>query len=104
MTKKEEKLELYKEQLKKYVDNIDEEKLTKIVDLLGPSIYKKDSETVACSDEKELERVLQSSVLEKLGVKVTMDDIKAVCERMKWEKNKYRAVFYYLLTEIANKS
>ena len=66
MATKQEKLELYMEELKKFVDNPDEELLEKIVDLLGPSIFNDDSETVACSDEEELERVLSSSVVENL--------------------------------------
>ena len=100
MSTKQEKLEKYLEELPKYTSNIDEAKLAEIVDLLGPSIFNDDAETVACSDEAELLRVLESSVLEKLGVKATLDDAKAVCEKMGTSnRNKYRAVFYYLLAE-----
>ncbi len=100
MATKQEKLELYMEELKKFVDNPDEELLEKIVDLLGPSIFNDDSETVACSDEEELERILSSSVVENLGINPTMDDLHRVCEQMgSSNRNKYRAVFYYLLAQ-----
>ncbi len=100
MATKQEKLEKYLEQLNSIVDNANEEKLAEIVDLLGPSIYNDDAETVACSDQEELQRVVESSVLEKLGVSATLEDAKAVCEKMgSSNRNKYRAVFYYLLAE-----
>ena len=100
MATKQEKLELYIEELKKIDSNPDNSKLEEIVDLLGPSIFNQDSETVACSDEAELERVINSSVLEKLNVEANMDDAKAVCEKMGTSnRNKYRAIFYYLLAK-----
>jgi len=82
MATKQEKLEFYLEEAKKFVSNLDESKLSKIVDLLGPSIFNKDAETVACFDEAELERVIKSSVLEKLGVNASLEDAKAVCEKI----------------------
>jgi ribosomal protein L15 len=100
MATKQEKLELYINEAKKFTSNLNEEKLAEIVDLLGPSIFNADAETVACSDEEELERVINSSVLEKLGVEASLDDAKAVCEKMGTSnRNKYRAIFYYLLAE-----
>jgi len=100
MATKVEKIALYSEEIKKFDANPDLELLEKITGLLWPSIFNKDSETVACSDEAELERVLSSSVIEKLGLNVSMSDAKAVCEKM-WtsNRNKYRAIFYYLLTK-----
>ena len=100
MATKQEKLELYLEEAKKFSSNVNESKLSEIVDLLWPSIFNDDAETVACSDEAELERVVESSVLEKLGVNASLDDAKAVCEKMGTSnRNKYRAIFYYLLAE-----
>ena len=100
MATKVEKLEQYTEELNKFDSNPDLELLSKIVDLLGPSIFNKDSETVACSDEAELERVKESSVIEKLGLSVSSEDLKAVCEKMgSSNRNKYRAIFYYLLAK-----
>ena len=100
MATKVEKLEQYTEQLQNFDSNPDLELLSKIVDLLGPSIFNADWETVACSDKNELERVKESSVIEKLGLAPTSEDLKAVCEKMGTSnKNKYRAIFYYLLAK-----
>jgi len=100
MATKVEKLELYTQTLSDLGETIDNELLEKIVDLLGPSIFNDDSETVACSDKEELERVKESSVVEKLGISPSSEDLQAVCEKM-WtsNRNKYRAVFYYLLAK-----
>ncbi len=100
MSTKVEKIEQYTEELKKFDSNPDLELLSKIVDLLWPSIFNNDSETVACSDENELERVKESRVVEKLWLKPSSDDLKTVCEKM-WtsNRNKYRAIFYYLLAK-----
>ena len=100
MATKQEKLELYSNQIQEIEWNVDNELLEKIVDLLGPSIFNKDSETVACSDEEELQRVKESSVVEKLGLSVSDEDLKKVCEKMgSSNRNKYRAVFYYFLAK-----
>jgi len=100
MATKVEKLEQYTEELKQFDSNPDLELLSKIVDLLWPSIFNKDSETVACTDEDELERVKESSVVEKLGLSPSSEDLQAVCEKMGTSnRNKYRAIFYYLLAK-----
>ena len=100
MATKAEKIALYSEEVKKFDSNPDLELLEKIINLLWPSIFNKDSETVACSDEAELERVLSNSVIEKLSLNVSMSDLKAVCEKMgSSNRNKYRAIFYYLLAK-----
>jgi len=100
MATKVEKLELYTQTLSDLWESIDNELLEEIVDLLWPSIFNDDSETVACSDKEELERVKESSVIEKLELSPTDKDLQAVCEKM-WtsNRNKYRAVFYYLLAK-----
>lgn len=71
---------------------------------LGPSIYKKDSETIACSQSSELDTVRKNYLQKKLGL--TDDDatlntaIKKVCETMgSSNRNKYRALFYALLAK-----
>ena len=100
MATKIEKIALYSEEVKKFDSNPDLELLEKITGLLWPSIFKKDSETVACSDEAELERVLSSSVIKKLDLNVSISDLKAVCKKMgSSNRNKYRAIFYYLLAK-----
>ncbi len=104
MSKLQEKIEQYKEAMKKIEPNFDEELLEKITRSLGPSIYKKDSETVSCSSPSELERVRNNFLKMKLGLDKSDEEldaaIKEVCEKMGTSnRNKYRAIFYYLLVK-----
>lgn len=77
--------------------------LTKVTVGCGPSIYNADSSTVSGSDEKELATVKNNFLIKKLGLKdgPELDKaIEAVIEQYgKSNKNKYRAVFYYLLAK-----
>ena len=77
--------------------------LTKVTVGCGPSIYNADSSTVSGSDEKELATVKNNFLIKKLGLKdgPELDKaIAAVIEQYgKSNKNKYRAVFYYLLAK-----
>jgi hypothetical protein len=76
--------------------------LTKVVMGLGPSIYNADSETVAASQPGEIETVRNNFLIGKLGLPdgPELDTaIDTVMERYgRSERNKYRAVVYYLLT------
>jgi len=104
MNKLEEKIALYKEKLKEIEPKFDATLLEKITKSLGPSIYKKDAETVSCSSPDELERVKKNFVIKKLGIDASDDElnkaIKEVCEKMgSSNRNKYRAIFYYLLVK-----
>jgi len=100
MATKQEKLELYTQTLVDLGEEVNSDLLENIVDLLGPSIYNDDAETVSCSDKEELERVKESSVIEKLEISVSDEDLQEVCEKMgSSNRNKYRAVFYYLLAK-----
>ena len=77
--------------------------LTKVTIGCGPSIYDNDAQTVAASDSSELERVKNSFLIKKLGLKdgpALMEGINAAIDTYgKSERNKYRAVFYYLLVK-----
>jgi len=77
--------------------------LTKVTIGCGPSIYDNDAQTVAASDKEELERIKTNFLIKKLGLKdapALMDGINAAIETYgKSERNKYRAVFYYLLVK-----
>ncbi|MGC6284711.1 MAG: DUF2853 family protein [Polaribacter sp.] len=79
------------------------ELLTAVTKGLGPSIYKKDAETVSGSDPRELETVKNNFLIKKLGLADTpeLDEkIGEVMERIgKSERNKYRAVVYYMLVK-----
>ena len=77
--------------------------LTKVTIGCGPAIYSADAETVAASDPEEVERVKTNFLMKKLGLsdgpnlKAAID---AVVETYgKSERNKYRAVVYYMLVK-----
>lgn len=75
--------------------------LTKVVIGCGPSIYNPDAATVSGSQQSELDTVKNNFLIKKLGLKDGADldkGIDAVLEKYgKSNKNKYRAVVYYLL-------
>ncbi|MEM6760867.1 MAG: DUF2853 family protein [Pseudomonadota bacterium] len=77
--------------------------LTKVTIGCGPSIYDADASTVAGSQKSELETVKTNFLMKKLGLPDSpdlMDAIDKVIETYgKSERNKYRAVVYYMLTK-----
>jgi hypothetical protein len=104
MGKREEKIEQYTAEAKKLGLKVSADLVAKVTVGLGPSIYKKDSETVSCSQSSELDTVKKNFLQKKLGL--TADDakfdaaIKKVCEAMGTSnRNKYRALFYALLAK-----
>jgi len=92
-------------QYKKFMDDRDfrsnTDLLRAVTKGLGPSIYKRDAETVSGSDAKELATVKKNFLMKKLGLADSpeLDEgINEVMERIgKSERNKYRAVVYYML-------
>lgn len=76
--------------------------LTKVTIGCGPSIYDADASTVAASQPHELETVKTNFLMKKLGLPdgpELMEAINSVVETYgKSERNKYRAVVYYMLT------
>jgi hypothetical protein len=82
--------------------NPDMDLLTKVTIGCGPSIYNADSATVAGSQQSELDTVKNNFLIKKLGLAdgAALDaGIDAVMEKYgRANKNKYRAVVYYLLT------
>ncbi|WP_374645970.1 DUF2853 family protein [Tabrizicola sp.] len=99
------------ELIAKYADDLktkckvtpDMDLLTKVTIGCGPSIYDNDAQTVAASDKDELERIRANFLVKKLGLQngpALMDGINAAIETYgKSERNKFRAVFYYLLVK-----
>ena len=77
--------------------------LTKVVIGCGPSIYSKDASTVSASQASELETVKKSFLIKKLGLKDGPELDSALASVMntygKSNRNKYRAVVYYMLTK-----
>jgi len=103
MSKFDEKLALYQSEMKKLGIKFDADLLAKVTKGLGPSIYKKDAETVSGSDAKELGTVKNNFLIKKLGLsdgpKLDAAMEKAVETMGKSNRNKYRAIFYYILVK-----
>jgi hypothetical protein len=77
--------------------------LTKVTIGCGPAIYNNDAQTVAGSDVSELETVKKNFLMKKLGLADSpklMEGINAALDTYgRSERNKYRAVVYYMLTK-----
>ncbi|REE82846.1 uncharacterized protein DUF2853 [Lutibacter oceani] len=103
MSKFDEKIALYQGEMKKLGIKFDADLLSKVTKGLGPSIYKQDAETVSGSDAKELGTVKNNFLIKKLGLsdgpKLDAAIEKAVETMGKSNRNKYRAIFYYLLVK-----
>jgi uncharacterized FlgJ-related protein len=104
MSKRDELIVKYAADLKEKCGvNADMDLLTKVTIGCGPSIYNADAATVSGSDESELATVKNNFLIKKLGLKDGADldkGIATVIEQYgKSNRNKYRAVVYYLLTK-----
>jgi len=77
--------------------------LTKVTIGCGPSIYDADASTVAASQPQELETVKDNFLVKKLGLADGPELMEAITKVVeiygKSERNKYRAVVYYMLTK-----
>ncbi len=95
----------------KYADDLknkcgitpDMDLLTKVTIGCGPSIYDADASTVAAGQDHEIETVKNNFLIKKLalsdGPQLT-DAINAVIKTYgQSERNKYRAVIYYMLVK-----
>ncbi len=104
MSKRDELIQKYAADIKdKLGQDADMDLLTKVTIGCGPSIYNEDASTVSGSDEKELATVKNNFLIKKLGLAdgPALDEaIASVIEAYgKSNRNKYRAVVYYLLTK-----
>ncbi len=107
MSKFQENLDLYQGEMKKLGISYDLDFFTAVTKGLGPSIYNKDASKVSCSDQSELDRVKANFLIKKLGLTDGPEldaAIKEVCETFgSSNRNKFRAIFYYLLAVKFNK-
>lgn len=103
MSKFDECIETYEKEFKKLKVKVDSKLLKAVAKGCGPSLYRADASKVSSSDPEELARVRKNFLIKKLGLKDTpkLDDgIKAVIATLgARNKNKYRAMFYYLLVK-----
>ena len=102
MGRRDELIEKYAEDLRTKCEvEPDMELLRRVTAACGPSIYRRDSETVAASDGAELETIKRNFLIKRLGLP---DDAhlmggiqKAIRTYGRSDSHKYRAVLYYLL-------
>ncbi|MBF9034966.1 DUF2853 family protein [Rhodobacterales bacterium HKCCE2091] len=104
MGKRDDLIALYAKDLReKCGTEPDMDLLTKVTIGCGPSIYDADAATVAGSQKGELETVKTNFLMKKLGLPDSPDLMAAIDKVIetygKSERNKYRAVVYYLLTK-----
>lgn len=109
MSKFDEKIEQYNEEFKKIgVKKVDQDVLRGVTKACGPSIYNMDASKVSASDQAELDRVKNNFLVKKLGLSDGPDLDKAIGKVVDTfgssNKNKYRAMFYYMLADHFNKT
>ena len=102
MSKRDDLIAKYAETMKdKLGITPDMDLLTKVTIGCGPSIYNRDSSTVAATDASEVATVKNNFLIKKLGLAddaATDAGLASVLEAYT-ERNKYRAVVYYMLTK-----
>ncbi len=104
MSKFNEALETYNKEFADKLDmKVDADLLKAVTKACGPSIYNRDASKVSCSDKDEMDRVRKNFLIKKLGLEDNdkLDEaLKDVCNQMgSSNRNKYRAMFYYLLVK-----
>ncbi|MBK8346574.1 MAG: DUF2853 family protein [Saprospiraceae bacterium] len=103
MSKFDEMVALYEGELKTLKIAFDADLLRKVTKGCGPVIYLPDASKVSSSDQGELDRVKTNFLIKKLGLTDGPDldkGIKAAIDAIgSSNKNKYRAIFYYLLVK-----
>lgn len=108
MSKRDELIGKYADEIRgKIGDEPDMDLLRKVTIGCGPSIYNRDSSTVATSSTSEMATVKNNFLIKKLGLSdgpKLEEGIEAATEKYgRSNTTKYRAVFYYLLTKHFNK-
>ncbi len=108
MSKFDEAMADYQKELEKIgIKNVDDELLKKVTKGLGPVIYNNDSSKVATSDPEELARVKTNFLIKKLEMEDSPALDAAITQVVEMfgsaNRNKYRAVFYYLLVKNLSK-
>lgn len=95
----------------KYADDLntkcgmqpDMDLLTKVTIGCGPSIYNADAATVSGTDQAELDTVKNNFLIKKLGLSASDGLDAAIANTIetygKSNRNKYRAVVYYILVK-----
>ncbi len=95
----------YMDNVKKYDGSASEDVIQKICNYLGIALTNKDSSLVSCSDQTELDRVINGYCAKKLSMNSSdaASACTAVCATMKEDRMKSRVTFYYILAKNAGK-
>lgn len=108
MGKFDECIELYESELKKLKIPYKKPLLVAVAKACGPSLYRKDASKVSSSDKAELDRVKKNFIAKKLGVTDEAKADKAIAAAIeklgKKNRNKYRAMFYLIVTKELRKA
>lgn len=104
MSRRDELIEKYAADLKDKLGVTPNMDLLKKVTIgCGPAIYSADASTVSGSDPNELKTVKESFLMKKLGLRDSPDLDAGIAQVMdaygKSNRNKYRAVVYYMLAK-----
>ena len=103
MSKFDEAIATYEEQVKELKLNLDSDLLKAVAKGLGPSIYNADAQKVSSSDPEELGRVKTNFLIKKLELKDSPELDEAIDEVVQQmgssNRNKYRTIFYALLVK-----
>jgi len=103
MSKKDELISKYHKEMDKMGVKYDSKVFENVFKACGPSVYRADASKVSSSDEKELSTVKKGFVAKKLGVTDEKKVDKAISNVVgimgASNKNKHRAIFYYLLAK-----
>jgi hypothetical protein len=104
MSKRDDLIAKYADDLKnKCGMNPDMDLLTKVTIGCGPSIYNADASTVSGSSPEEIKTVKKNFLMKKLGLSDSADLDNAISSVLETygqsNRNKYRAVVYYMLTK-----
>ena len=103
MSKFDEMVALYESEMKQLKIAVDSNLLKAVTKGCGPVIYLPDASKVSSSDKAEMDRVKANFLVKKLGLKDGPEldkGIEAAVDAIgSANKNKYRAIFYYLLVK-----
>ena len=104
MSKFDDALVTYKKSMDKHgIKGVSMALVTAVAKSLGPSIYNKNSQVIACGSEEERDRVKKNFLIKKLGLEDSPKLDKAildVCAKMGTSnRRKHRPIFYALLVK-----
>lgn len=88
----------YLDDVRRYDAGASAETVEKIVKHLGIALRSRDASLVSCSDQSEVDRVVEKWTSKKLGADEASGRaaVEKICETMKEDRNKSRVTFYYL--------